>query len=76
MYTFTATQAACVQVLWEAWQQRTPEVGGAAVLEDNRVESAQNSLLQVFDKGKHPAWGKMIVSGSTKGTYRLADITK
>ena len=26
----------------------------------------------VFDNGKHPAWGKMIVPGETKGTFRIA----
>ena len=27
-YTFSTSQAACVEVLWENWDRRTPEVGG------------------------------------------------
>jgi HEAT repeat protein len=67
-YTFTTNQAACVQVLWEHWERGTPEVGLTKILE--RAGVAVNRLDVVFRD--HPAWGTMIVSGRTKGAYRLA----
>jgi hypothetical protein len=69
-HTFSATQAACVQVLWEAWENGTPEVGQATILEHPEVEAESKRLVDVF-KG-HPAWGTMIVKGRTAGAYRLA----
>jgi hypothetical protein len=69
-YTFTPTQAACVRVLYEAWQNGSPVMGQAAILE--AAESSGGRLRDVFDKGKHPAWGKLIVS-PRKGAYRLSD---
>jgi hypothetical protein len=71
-YVFTPTQAACVRVLWEAWERGTPAVGQDAILE--AAGSVGGSLRHVFRKGKHPAWGKMIVSPG-KGTFRLAKST-
>ncbi len=72
-YKFTNTQAACVKVLWEAWEQGTPDVGQAAILEE--VDSDRRRLSDVFGRGKkrHPAWGTMIQPGATKGTFRLAE---
>jgi hypothetical protein len=67
-YTFSAMQAACIKVLWEAWENRTPEVGDAAILE--AAGSDAERLPLVFRN--HPAWGTMILEGSTKGTHRLA----
>lgn len=75
-YTFTSIQAACVSVLWENWDRGTPEVSEHTILEDSRVESSQNRLSHLFEKGKHPAWGRLIVPGSTKGTFRLGDPTE
>jgi len=72
-YSFTATQAACVKVLWEAWQNQTPEVGDQTVLE--KVEANSERLDHVFrlrGRAQHPAWGKMIVAGATKGSHQLA----
>jgi hypothetical protein len=68
-HTFTASQAACVKVLWEAWEQGHPEVSQLAVLVE--VEKASERLVDLF-KG-HPAWGTMIVRGKTKGAYRLKE---
>jgi hypothetical protein len=68
-YSFTALQAACVRVLWENDERGTPEVGEQTILE--AAESQQNRLDHVFDKGKHAAWGTMIVPGKTKGSFRL-----
>jgi hypothetical protein len=68
-YTFTALQAACVKILWQAWENRTPEVGDAAILQS--AESSSDRLSWLFRD--HSAWDSMIVPGSTKGTHRLAD---
>lgn len=67
-YCFTSTQAACVKVLWENWEQETPNVGEATILD--RAGSSGSRLRDVFQKGKHPAWKRMIVSPK-KGTYCL-----
>lgn len=67
-HTFTETQAACVRILWEAWEQGVPEMGQHAVLE--AADSDQKRLDAVF--AQHPAWGTMIVPGSTRGTFRLS----
>jgi hypothetical protein len=69
-YTFTATQAACIKVLWEAWEHGTPELGQAFILDAAGSESGR--LRDVFEKGKHPAWNKLIVS-SRKGVFRLSE---
>lgn len=67
-YAFTPTQAACVKVLWEHWEQDTPEVGDQTILEV--ADSTSNRLDSVFKDC--PAWGTMIVPGKTKGTRRLS----
>jgi hypothetical protein len=76
VYYFSPTQAACIKVLWQAWKNRTPEIGQDTVLEDPGVEANAKRLIDVFrdrdsESGYHPAWGIMIVSGSTKGSFRL-----
>lgn len=71
-YSFTATQAACVKILWEAWENKTPEVGGDAILV--KVGSNSPRLSDIFKK--HPAWNSMIVPGKTKGSYRLIKPSK
>jgi hypothetical protein len=74
-YTFTATQAACVSVLWRAWEQGTPDVAQATILQHVEVDAAAKRLVDIFRERKsstyHPAWRTMIVKGSRKGTYRL-----
>jgi hypothetical protein len=67
-YQFTATQAACVELLWGAWESGTPDLSQAYLLEESGAESKR--LSDIFSK--HPAWGTMIVEGGSKGTYRLA----
>jgi hypothetical protein len=69
-YLFTPTQAACVRVLWEAWERGTPVVGQESILET--AGSTCCRLRDVFDKAKHPAWDKMIVS-PRKGSFSLAE---
>jgi len=72
-FTFTRNQARCVKLLWQAWKNDTPEIDGLTVV--TQADVSQNRLVDVF-KGKdgmHPAWNTLIVSGATKGSYRLAD---
>jgi hypothetical protein len=73
-HTFSPTQAACVKVMWEEWENGTPDLGQDTILEHPEVEAESKRLVDVF-KG-HPAWGKMIVKGRTAGTYRLAEPPK
>jgi hypothetical protein len=68
-YSFTTGQAACVQIMWNAWEQGTPEMAQQRILGDAGLDSA--CLLYVF-KG-HAAWGTMIVHGGTKGAFRLQE---
>jgi hypothetical protein len=71
-YSFTATQAACIQTLWEAWAAGTPEIGQETILDQAGSESKR--LVEIF-KG-HDAWKTMIVPGSTKGTFKLSHAMK
>jgi nitroimidazol reductase NimA-like FMN-containing flavoprotein (pyridoxamine 5'-phosphate oxidase superfamily) len=68
-YEFTANQAACVAVLWQAWENRTPVVGAQTILVEAGLETARLDI--VFRK--HPAWNTMIVRGDRRGNYRLAE---
>jgi hypothetical protein len=70
-YVFTPTQAACVRVLWEAWERGSPVMGQDSILETAGSTGAR--LRDVFEKGKHQAWDKMIVSAK-KGAFRLAEL--
>ena len=67
-YRFTSAQARCVEVLFKAWKRGAPEIGQEWILGEAEVGS---KLRDVFGKGKHPAWGKLIVRTS-KGLFRLA----
>jgi hypothetical protein len=72
---FTKDQAACVGVLWNAWEQGTPEMSERRVLEDAGCQT--DRLAWVFRRKvnkknvPHPAWGELIVSGKARGTVRL-----
>ena len=68
-YTFSQMQAACVKVMWEAWENDTPSLGQQTILES--AESSSERLIHVFRNGKHPAWGSMIVPDG-KGIFRLS----
>jgi hypothetical protein len=67
-HTFTANQAACVRVLWEAWKNQTPVLGGLTIIEAAGVDREDERLDLVFRD--HLAWGTMIVS-PLKGRYCL-----
>jgi hypothetical protein len=75
-YTFTKNQAAIVKLLWDAWENGTPEVGGDTLLTEADCETKRlDHLFNLGKHGRHPAWGTMIRPGSQKGTYRLAKPT-
>src|SRR5262249_46923002 len=73
LFVFTPIQAACVSVMWKAWEGKTPVMHQAAILEE--ADSTAGRLRDVFRQGKkyHEAWGKMIVEDARKGMFRLAD---
>ena len=68
-YTFSAGQAAVVRLLWEAWQNDTPEVGQETLLDGAGSEGSK--IADLFRD--HPAWGQFVVPGGSRGTYRLAE---
>jgi hypothetical protein len=70
-YEFTHGQAAAVKILWRNWENETPVVSETTILD--KSGSTADRLSDVFDKGKNPAWGPMIVPGSRKGTFRLVE---
>jgi len=70
-YSFSPLQSAIVRVLWSAWEHGTPEVRQSVLL-----ESADTDTELRFVFRDHPAWGAMLVPGSAKGTFRLADEKK
>jgi hypothetical protein len=60
-YHFTATQAAIVKILWDAWENKAPDIGQAYLLET--VESKSDRLLDIF-KG-HKTYKQLIGPGKT-----------
>jgi hypothetical protein len=70
-YLFTEAQSKVVAILWKEWENETPNVGHRTLLA--KAGSDSDRLQDVFkEKGKpHHAWGTMIVTGGSKGTYRL-----
>ncbi|MGA2068769.1 MAG: hypothetical protein ABSG86_27625 [Thermoguttaceae bacterium] len=72
-YTFTKNQALCVKVLWAAWEERTPEIGGTEIVA--RADVTQTRFIDVFrsNNKNHPAWGTMIVPGHSRGAYCLGE---
>jgi hypothetical protein len=69
LYEFSSTQAACVAVLWQAWENRTPFLSGHTVVERAGISAKR---LDLVFRG-HPAWGAIIVPGRCRGNYRLAE---
>jgi HEPN domain-containing protein len=67
-YEFTANQSACVERLWKAMENGTPDVGGATLLTLADINSKR--IQDVFRD--NPAWNVLIVPGATKGAYRIA----
>jgi hypothetical protein len=71
-FTFTATQASCVRILWKAWENGTPEVGNHTLMVEAGAETKR--IDHIFRD--HPAWGTMMRPGKTKGTTRLCEPTE
>ena len=69
-YLFTPMQAAIVAILWEAWQNGTPDVGGEYLLENAGCDREAKRMDAVFAGCE--AWGAAVQSRS-KGSYRLAE---
>jgi len=74
LYSFTASQAAVVRVLYANWKVGTPDVGDETLLAAVDPEAPPARLFTLFRS--HPAWGTMIVQGGSKGTHRIADRRK
>jgi hypothetical protein len=70
-HTFTHQQAAVVKLLWQAWENGTPDLGKEYLLETS--ESSTDRLRNIFKEkgGMHPAWDAMIVE-SRQGVFRLS----
>ncbi len=68
-YTFTSSQAAVVKVLWDAWENGTPDVSTSYLMES--ADLLSNRLVDTFRNNS--AWGTLVVDGATKGSKRLAD---
>ena len=68
-YHLTPKQAAVVKLLWESWEQGTPDVSAEAILE--AADSLGGRLRDLF--ARHPAWGNLVVSGKRRNTWRLGD---
>jgi hypothetical protein len=64
---FSPAQAAVCRALWEAHVNNTPSVGQDTLLEAAGCEGGR--LRDLFKR--NPAWGVLIVPGSTKGTFQL-----
>lgn len=70
-YSFTASQAPVVELLYKNWKAGTPDVGDETLLSAVDPEAPPARLSTLFRK--HPAWGNMIVAGGSKGSRRLAE---
>ena len=73
-YSFTPNQAAVMKVLYEHWVKGVPEIGQETLLLAIDPEAPPDRLSMVFRN--HPAWMKVIISGRSKGSYRLVDGNK
>ena len=68
-HSFTPMQAAIVDLLWQALENRTPDVHGSTLLEYAESQLQENRIEPLFFR--NPAWKTMIVRGKKRGTYRL-----
>jgi hypothetical protein len=72
VYSFNASQAKVVKVLWGALERNVPEVGDETLLLAVDENAPPTSLRNLFRD--HEAWGRFIVPGRTKGSHRLANL--
>ncbi|MCH8970298.1 MAG: hypothetical protein IIA66_14420 [Planctomycetes bacterium] len=76
-FRFTTGMAACVELLYQANQNRSPSLKDEYVLEAAGLSAKR--LIDIFrtrQNGKlvpHAAWNTMIVRGDSPGTHQLAD---
>lgn len=68
VFHFTPLQAEAVRVLHEAKLAGSLEMRGATILEE--IESRSRSMSDLFKSA--PAWGRFVLKGSKRGSYRLA----
>jgi hypothetical protein len=68
-FEFTPMQAKCFEFMFTNWKSGTPVLAQETILEN--AGASVTRLSEIFTKGKHPAWGTLIVPGKTKGTFRL-----
>ncbi len=66
-FSLTPRQAQAIQILWEAHNNGSSEVGQHYILE--KLDSPSSRLRDTFRNS--PAWRKLVVPGNTKGTFRL-----
>lgn len=67
-FTFSHTQAAIVEILFNAWANGSQDVGQAYLLEEAGSEPS-GKIQDLFRES--PAWGTLIVAGENRGTWRL-----
>ena len=73
-FDFTTSQAICVEILWNAHQNKTPLLSGEYIAEKAGI--AQHEIRRVFVKKignkrtTHPAYGTLVISPQ-KGKYAL-----
>jgi hypothetical protein len=68
-YTFTKMQAAAIKVLWENWENKTPEVSEKTIGENAGSVSNNYRIATTFYK--HPALNTMIHACNKRGIFKL-----
>ena len=68
VFRFTPLQSAAVRMLREAQLVGVHELRGTTILEE--IESKSRSLSDLFKNA--PAWGRYVLKGGKRGSYRLA----
>jgi hypothetical protein len=68
-HTFTPTQAAIVEMLWNALADGVPEIHANTLLAHAESDIRDGHLGPLFRR--NPAWKTLIVHGKRRGTYRL-----
>ena len=70
-YYFTALQSKAVRILWDAWRK-----GGLALRQEYILEEVGSDSGRLADLFRdNAAWGKLIIPGPVKGTFRLNEPT-
>lgn len=69
---FTPQQAAVTRLLWDAYQNGTPTIGGETILA--HIEAGSGTRVQhIFDNSRHPAWGTFIIAGGPRNSFRISE---